>query len=386
MIAYSANMGVPLFANPAILVTLCSALLMLPFILFSSLAGSLADKYEKSRLVVIAKGAEIFIMLAVAYGFSQHDIMLLMALLFVSGTHTTFYGPIKFSILPDHLHTKELLAGNGFIAAGSYIAILFGLIVGGLFAYSPNNLIGYLAVSVALTGFAASLLIPSTHSSHPDTPISFNLWAGTKEMVVYACQDKLVMRSIFALSWFMVFGSLYLSQFANYAEGVVRGNNEVYVLFLVVFSLGIALGSVLCDLALKGEISTRMNKMAAVGLSLFTFLMVLTTPTGVTGPLLDLSAFIAVPQHWIVLICMFMVAFSGGIYIVPLYAILQARTPSPYRSRVMAASNLSDSLMMTVSAVTSALLLSMGFSILDLFVVTAFVNLGVVFYARKIFA
>jgi len=384
MIAYSAHTGVMTFARPEILVTICSALLMLPFILFSSLAGSIADKYEKSRLVVIAKAAEIFIMLAVFYGFWEHDIKLLMCLLFVSGTHTTFYGPIKFSILPDHLRSGELLAGNGFIAGGGYIAILFGLIAGGLLVAMPHNIVGYVAVGVAVVGFIASLFIPLSPASHPQTTIKLNLWSGTKEIVGYACIDRKIMLSIFALSWFLVVASLYMAQFANYAQGVVHATHEVYILFLIVFSVGTATGSLVCDTLLKGEVSTRLTSVAAFGLSLFTFLMVLTTPTNTTGPLLDAAAFVAVPQHWLVLGCMTMVAFCGGIYIVPLYALLQSKTPPQYRSRIMAASNLSDALFMTVSATVSSLLLYMGFGILDLFLVIAFLNLGVVWYAKRV--
>jgi len=386
MIAYSSHTGIALPAKPEILVTLCSALLMIPFILFSSIAGSLADKYEKSRLVKFAKAAEIFIMIAVFYGFSQHNIILLMGLLFVSGTHTTFYSPIKFSILPDHLHKQELLAGNGFLAGGSYMAILFGLIAGGWLVESPGNIIGFVAVGVAVVGFIASLFILPSHTAHPHTKIKLNLWSGTKEMVSYACVDKTVMLSILALSWFLVVASLYMSQFANYAEAVVHANNEVYILFLIVFSLGTALGSLLCDTILKGEISPRLTSFAALGLSLFTFLMVATTPEATPGPLLDASAFIAVPQHWLVLGSMLMVAFCGGIYIVPLYAVLQSHTPTEFRSRIMAASNLSDSLLMTVSAVISAILLSFGFGILDLFRIIAVLNLGVFWYARKVFS
>ena len=177
-----------------------------------------------------------------------------------------------------------------------------------------------------------------------------------------------------------------MAQFANYAQGVVHANNEVYTLFLGVFSFGTALGSLLCDTLLKGEISTKLTPLAALGISVFTLLMVVTTPAGANGPLLDATSFLAVAQHWLVLGCMLMVAFCGGVYIVPLYALLQSNTPVECRSRVIAASNLSDSLFMTVSALVSALLLYLGCSILDLFRIIAILNLGVVWYARRVFS
>jgi acyl-[acyl-carrier-protein]-phospholipid O-acyltransferase/long-chain-fatty-acid--[acyl-carrier-protein] ligase len=383
LIAYSASKGIALPAKPEILVTICSALLMMPLILFSSVAGSLADKYEKSRLVVYAKIAEVGIMACAFYGFATENIILLMCMLFVSGTHTTFYSPIKFSILPDHLASKELLAGNGFMAGGSYLAILLGLIAGGLLVEYPHNVIGFSAVCIALAGLLASLKIPPSKIAHPETTINFNLWKGTKDIIHYACLDKTVMFCIFALSWFLLIASIFMAQFANYAQGVVRGNNEVYILFLTVFSVGTAIGSLVCDTLLKGEISPRLTPFAAMGISLFTYLMVATSPVPAHEGLLDVMGFMAVPQHWLVLGCMMMVAVCGGIYIVPLYALLQASTPAQYRSRIMAASNLSDSLFMTTAALVSALLLSFGCSILELFIIIATLNLPLIWYARR---
>lgn len=384
LIAYSASKGIALPTQPEILVTICSALLMIPLILFSSVAGSLADKMEKSRLVVYAKIAEVGIMAVVFWGFETQNIMLLMSMLFVSGTHTTFYSPIKFSILPDHLRKKELLAGNGFMAGGSYIAIIFGLIAGGLLVEYPHNLIGIGALAIALCGLAASLFIPASQIAHPDTVIDFNLWRGTKEIISYAVRDRSVMITIFALSWFLLYASVYMSQFANYAQGVVGANNQVYILLLTVFSVGTAIGSLLCDTLLKGEVSARFTPFAALGLSFFTYLLIMVTPPA-HSPLLDAADFLAIPQNWLVMGCMMMVAMSGGIYIVPLYAMLQSNTPAQYRSRIMAASNLSDALFMTTAALVSTILLSLGFGILDLFTIIATLNLVVVWYARKVF-
>lgn len=386
MIAYSSLKHIALPARPEILVTIASALLMLPLILFSSIAGPLADKYEKSRLVVYTKIAELGIMGTAWYGFDTQNIVLLMVLLFISGTHTCFYGPIKFSILPDHLENKELLAANGFMAGASYLSLLFGLIAGGLIEEFPGNAIGWALIGVAVVGFAASLFIPASHIGHAETKLSFNLWRGTKEIVGYACSDRTVMHSIFALSWFLVIASVYMSQFANYAQAVVRANNEVYILFLATFSVGIVAGSLLCDTLLKGEISLKLVPWAALGISVFTYLMVFTTPTLAHEGLLNARDFLTVPTHWLVLGCMTMVAVCGGIYIVPLYATLQSHTPKQFRSRIMAASNLNDALYMTAAASVCAVLLWLHVGILDLFLILATVNIGVICYARKFFA
>lgn len=383
LIAYSERKGIALPWQPEILVTICSALLMMPMIFFSSVAGSLADKFEKSRLVRIAKIAEVGIVAVAFWGFEERNIPLLMVMLFLSGVHSTFYSPIKFSILPDHLHKNELLAGNGFMAGAGYIAILFGLIAGGLLVEYPGNVIGYTAIGISLGGLVASYFIPTSKIAHPDHVIDYHLWRGTKAIIAYAFKDRAVRLPIVALSWFLLFASVYMSQFANYAQGVIGANNEVYILLLTVFSIGTAIGSLVCDTLLKGEISTKLMPWAAGGLSLFTYILIVVTPESHV-PLLDAWAFMSIPQDWLVMFCMMMVALSGGIYIVPLYAMLQANTQTQYRSRVMAASNLSDALFMTVAALISALLLSLGFGILDLFKIIATLNLFIVWYARKI--
>ena len=385
MMAYSASKNIQLPASPEVMVTIASALLMIPLILFSSIAGPLADKYEKSKLVIYTKIAELGIMAAAFYGFSTHNVFLLMFLLFISGTHTCFYGPIKFSILPDHLDHKELLAANGFMAGASYLAILFGLISGGLLEEYPNNTIGYALIGVSLVGFIASLFIPKTTTFHPETHIDFNLWRGTKEIYSHANRDPRIIYAVMALSWFLLIASVFMSQFANYAQAVIHANNEVYILFLAIFSVGIVTGSLLCDLLLKGEISVKLTPFAGLGISLFTYLMVVTTPVPVHSGLLDATEFLNVPSHWLVLGCMLMVALCGGIYIVPLYASLQANTLAQFRSRVMAASNMNDAIFMTIAALVSTILLWLHFGILDLFLIIATLNIGVICYARKYF-
>jgi acyl-[acyl-carrier-protein]-phospholipid O-acyltransferase/long-chain-fatty-acid--[acyl-carrier-protein] ligase len=185
------------------------------------------------------------------------------------------------------------------------------------------------------------------------------------------------------LSWFLLVGSVFMSQFANYAQSVVHADNEVYILFLTVFSIGIAIGSLVCDTLLGGQISLKLTPFVAFGVSLFTCLMVVLTPHREYDHLLTVGEFLAVPRHWPVLFCILTVAVCGGIYLVPLYAVLQSHTPAQYRSRVMAASNLSDSVFMTVAALASALLLSLRFAVTDLFMLIAALNLTVVYYARR---
>ncbi len=386
LITYAAKHDISLSIQPEILVTICYGLLVLPMVLFSSIAGELADKYEKSRLIIYTKIAEIFIVLIASYGFYYHDINLLMVMLFISGTHTAFNVPIKFSILPQHLQHGELLAGNGFIASGTYLAILIGMIAGGIIIEYPNNLIGTVAIIVAIIGFIASLFIPPAPSTHPHTKLSFNLWKGSMSIIRHARKDDVLVRTILALSWFITVGSIYISQFANYARGVIHADNEVYILFLTVFSVGTAIGSLLCDTLLKSQISTKFTPISAIGIAFFSALMVYFTPVPATDELMTISEFFSVTSHLLVLACMLMVAICGGLYIVPLYALLQSRTGSSHRSQIIAASNLSDSLSMTIAAIVSAILLSYGLGVKDLFIIVAFLTLAVAWYVRKIVA
>lgn len=384
LIAYAATKGITLPTRPEILVTICSALLVIPMLLFSFIAGQVADKLEKSRLVIFTKIAEVGIMSCAYYGFETQNITLLMAMLFISGTHTTFYSPIKFSILPDHLTHKELLAGNGFMAGGSYLAILLGMITGGLLVEIPGNIIGEVAVIIAAIGLASSLLIPRSKPAHPEMEIDYNIIKGSKSMIMAAMETKMLKYSIFALSWFLLIGSVFMSQFPNYAQGIVRGNNQVYILFLTTFSVGIAIGSLLCDTLLDGKISGKLTRWAALGVSVFTYSMIILTPQPMHHGLVGAADYLANQRHWPVLLCTMMTAVCGGMYMVPLYALLQSQTTPTHRSRVLAASNFSDSVFITLAALISALLLYYGMDVKDLFIILATLNLLVVWYARKI--
>lgn len=384
LIAYAGKWGITLpIDNAEVLVTLCSALLVMPFILFSYLAGQLADKCEKAHLVTLTKVAEVLIMLGAFYGFATSNIYLLMFLLFVSGTHSTFFGPLKYSILPDHLRPGELLAGNGFVSGGTYIGILAGLILGGLLVDLEGNVIGFALVGIALLGLAASFCIPRSHAACPHITLNWHVIHGTVEMIAHARRSRAAFYAILGLSWFLLVGSVFMAQFANYARSVVQGDNEVYTLFLCVFSIGIALGSVLCDKLLKGEVTPRYAPVALIGVSVFTYAMVALSPQPAHEHLLTAGEFLADPNHLPLLFSMLMVAVCGGVYMVPLYAMLQTESAADSRSRVIAASNMFDSIFMTVAAVVCAVLLALGFGITDLFLLLATLNLLVFLYARK---
>ncbi len=383
LITYAADYNVILpMDKPAVLVTLASALLVIPFILFSSIAGQVADRFEKARLVTYTKYVEILIMLTALYGFETRNVVLLMLLLFASGTHSTFFGPIKYSILPEKLTEGELLAGNGFISGGTNIAILLGMVAGALLMPLPYHAVGVVAVCIAVLGLVCSWMIPRGKAVAPDTHIHFNLWTSTVEMVRFARSSRALFNAILGLSWFMVVGSVFMAQFPNFAKEIVHADYQVYTAFLTIFSIGIALGAVLADQLLKGEVTGKLAPWALLGISVFTVGMVLTTPTPQHLGLVDATEFFSTLSHWPMVVCMLLVAVSGGIYIVPLYAMMQTLSESHFRSRVIAAANLFDSLMMTIAAVICVLMLKWNFSVTDLFLLLAAANLVVYLRAR----
>lgn len=387
MIAFASERSIPLpMDKPAVLVTICSALLILPFILFSSLAGQMADKFPKGQLITYTKIAEIAIMCMAFYGFYTENVLLLMALLFISGTHSTFFGPIKYSILPEQLTEGELLAGNGFISGGTHLGILGGLIAGAILVVYPHNIIGFVAIGIAITGFIISLFIPRGAASAPDAHVHYNLWTSTKEMLGFAASSKTLFHSIIGISWFLLLGSVIMTQFANYSKEIIHGDNEVYTALLTMFSIGIATGAVLADQILKGEVTAKLSPWALLGMSGFMIAMVLTTPPPLHEGLLEVNELFLTPHYWPMIGSIVLVALCGGIYMVPLYAMLQTHSECHYRSRVIAASNMIDSIFMTVAAIISALLLHIGYSITDLFMLLAAANLGIFLYARKLTA
>ena len=251
---------------------------------------------------------------------------------------------------------------------------------------APYNLLGITLVTLAICGFAASLSIPPAPSVHPETVVNFNLWRGNMEIIAHAKKDPVLVRIILTLSWFIVVGFVYISQIANYARSVVHADNKVYIVFLSVFSLGMAAGSLICDSLLKGQISTRFTSISAVGVAIFTFLMIGFTNFFVSAPISDelagVTQFFSNPSHFLIVFPMFMVAACGGICMTPLYAAMQTRTNPKHRSQIIATSNLSDSVAMTIAAIASVAILSSGFGVQELFIAVAIITLAVAFFAR----
>ncbi|GHS88373.1 hypothetical protein AGMMS49957_09750 [Synergistales bacterium] len=374
--------------DPRILVNVAGGVFILPFFLFSATAGQLADKYERSRLVQFTKLAEIVVMGAAAVGFYIEDVHLLMVVLFLMGAQSTFFGPLKYSILPQHLDEDELIAGNGLIQMGTFLSILTGTIFGGLSILSDGgvHLVSFLVVGIATTGWWASRHIPTTNPVAPGLKLSVNFVKDTVKIVAKVVPYRDIFLSILGISWFWFVGTTFLSQFPTYAKLVIGADEQVATLFLATFSFGIGLGSMACNSVLKGKVSLVHVPWTAVAISVACtclFLVSQRPPLESSVPEMGLLAFLSNAQNLAILACLFAISFSGGLYIVPLYAFIQNRADEAHMAGVIACANITDSLFMVLSAVLTSVLLMTGFSIPHIFLVTAILTVVAAVIIRK---
>lgn len=368
--------------DTAALTTLAAGLFILPFFLFSPIAGQLADRYEKSSLIQIIRATEIPLMILAAVGFYLESASVLLLVLFLMGTKSAFFGPLKYSILPDQLKKDELIGGNGLVEMATFVSILLGTILGGELISSADGRwkVAAMTISLAVIGFLASRFIPKTIPRKPDLKIVLNIFLEGYLILAAAFRDRRIMISILGISWFWLLGSTLLAQFPNYTKDIIFGDERVATLFLFSLSVGIGVGSILCNKVLKSAISARLAPWAALVMGIFSIDMFFSSPAAVTGEagaLLTISEFLSYPQNWRVLFDMIMVAVAGGFYIVPLYTILQTRSSDDERSRMIAGNNIANSLFMVVAAVGTIGLFKLGLYVLDIFLGLGVITLGV---------
>jgi len=362
-----------------IIVTIATALFILPYFLFSATAGQLADKLEKARLVRALKLWEIAIMLLAAAGFALGGTSIGLAVLFLLGVQAAFFGPVKYGILPELLGSDELVSGNAVVEAGTFLAILIGTIAGGLMILMPHGAttVATSLLAFAVIGYGASRLIPRLPAASPALRVNPNIAAETWRVLRYANQNREVRWSILGNSWFWFVAVAIVSQFPNYAREVLGANNEVVTLFLTINSVGIGAGSMLAGRILHGALSARLVPWSAAAMALVGFdLWLLGGAPG--GPeLLGIGAFLGALQHWRTAIDLFVIALGAGVFVVPLYAIMQARSEATHRARVIAANNVWNALFMVAAGVGSALMLRLGAGVIDIFLAVALGNAAV---------
>ncbi|MWC44632.1 acyl-[ACP]--phospholipid O-acyltransferase [Sphingomonas carotinifaciens] len=340
-----------------LLATIATGLFILPYFLLSALAGQLADKYDKAVLIRAVKAAEIGIMMLALGGFWLQSIPVLLACLFLMGVHSTLFGPVKYSILPQHLRQHEVMGGTGLIEAGTFLAILAGQLLGGVI---PAWEAGLVATGVAVLGFVASLAVPSAPAAAPDLRIERNILKGTWKILTVARAGRGVWLAILGISWFFSVGAILLSEFAPLVSGTLHAGPGVVTLFLLVFSVSVAAGSLMVNRLLGGEVSARYVPGAALGMAVFLIdLWIATRGFVPVATHADVAAFLATGGSWHILIALTGIAFAGGMFIVPLYAILQVHSAAAERSRIIAANNIVNAFVtVAMVAVVTALLAS----------------------------
>lgn len=372
----AAKMGMEI----SLLNNLAALLFILPYFLFSALAGQIADKYEKSKLTQGVKLLEICIMALAAIGFWFELYWLLFVALFLMGTQSTFFGPIKYGYLPEAMHKDELVGANGLFQTGTSLAILTGMMAAGVLTQLDHSTL-WLIVStlfVAILGYIASRHLPKTTPQAKDLAINWNIFSTSFDIIKYLHSLPLLFFVIIGNSWFWLYGATFLTQTPEFSKVILHGDESVVILLLTLFSVGTALGSLLCKTLTKNQVSLKLLPIGILGLSVFAIDLYLSlssiaiqaprTPYGISA-LMDMDG------TWRVFADLFFLGFAGGVYIVPMYAFMQAYAPVSHRSRVVGANNIFNAIFMVGSAVFSIIILTMlKLSLPQLFLITGVLN------------
>ncbi|MBP7080915.1 MAG: MFS transporter [Rhodocyclaceae bacterium] len=368
--------------KPELLGILAGGIFILPFFLFSATAGQLADKYDKAKLAQIVKLLEMAIVGVAGAGFVTHNIDTLFASIFLLGMHSTLFGPIKYAILPQHLKPEELIGGNGLIEAGTFVAILGGTLLGGLLAGSEGGTAWITGVGfcIAAVGYFAARTIPTAPAPAPDLKVSLNIAKETWNNIQYARADQTVFLSIMGISWFWLFGSIFLGQFPSYTKNILGGSETAVTLLLATFTFGIGVGSLLCEKMSSGRVEIGLVPFGSIGLTFFALDLAFASPSGISHEPMGAIALLGLASTWRVLFDLAMIGIFGGFFIVPLYALVQQRSNPEHGARIIAANNIVNALFMVVGAGAAAGMLSAGLSIPMLFAVVAVCNAVVVIF------
>ncbi len=359
------------------------ALFILPFLLFSATSGQLADKFDKAVLMRFVKTLEIVIMVIAAWGFITQNVPALLGCVFLMGTHSALFGPAKYAYLPQHLNERELTGGNGLVEMGTFVAILLGNVSGGILINWPGiggALVAASCVALALIGRAVSSAIAASPSTQPDLRINWNPVSETWRNLKLAAEGTAVFRSVLGISWMWAFGAVFLAQFPAFAKDVLGGNPSAATLLLMVFSLGIGLGSLLCETLSRRHVEIGLVPFGAFGMTVFAVDLYFACSGLPLAKDQTVAQFVSHAPHWRVLADLFLLAMSAGLFSVPMYALIQMRAQPTHRARIIAANNILNALFMIASSVGAGALIGAGFSIPQVFLAMGLLNAAVAFY------
>ena len=379
---------------PALAGLVIGALFILPFLLFSATAGQLADKYDKTLLIRFVKTLEIGIMALAAWGFYAINVPALLSCVFLLGVHSTLFGPVKFAYLPQHLSERELTGGNGMVEMGTFVAILLGNVVGGLLIAVPEVGAHQVAVAcglLALLGRVTAQWVPASPATDATLKINWNPVSETWRNLKLAHGNLVVFRSLLGISWMWFFGAAFLSNFPAFAKEVLHGNEQVASLLLVVFSLGIATGSLLCETLSRRHVEIGLVPLGALGMSVFAVDLyfasrglppsaTLTITQFIAQPALTVREFVAHAPNVRVMADLALLSLFAGLYSVPMYALIQLRSQPTHRARIIAANNILNALFMIASSLLAGLMLKAGAAVPQVFLAIGLANAVVAFY------
>jgi 1-acyl-sn-glycerol-3-phosphate acyltransferase len=358
------------------LANVAAGLFILPFFLFSATAGQLADKYEKSMLIRRIKMLEIGLMMLATVALVSESYSLLLLVLFLMGCQSTMFGPVKYAYLPQQLADEELVGGNALVESGTYVAIILGLIVGGIIVsgdiagdlgIDKQTILGLCLILVALTGYVTSRQVPQTQAVDPMLKINWNAWQETWHIINFAREERSVFLSILGISWFWFFGSAMTIQIPAYTLDILIGNESITTVLLTAFAVGVGVGSLLCERMSGHRIELGLVPFGSIGLSLFAIDLYFTQPEPYLMAASSIGEFLGRSGSWHILADFVLLGAFGGFYSVPLYALIQKRSKRQHLSRIIAANNIINSLLMVAAAVLSIIVLNSGFSIPELF-------------------
>jgi 1-acyl-sn-glycerol-3-phosphate acyltransferase len=366
---------------PELLTNIAGGLFILPYVLFSGMAGQLADRYDKTLVLRAVKAFEILIMIVAAIGFAITSIEILLAALFMMGVHSTFFSPAKYGLLPEVLAPSELVGGNALVEMGTFVAILLGTLLAGILAnHGELNIIIVTLLGIAILGLVASLGMPRLKPAAPQLRIDWNPWTSTWDNIAAARKSRTVLLAIMGISWFWFYGALVLAQLPLYSMNVLGGNEELVTVMLVMFSAGVGIGSLLCERLSGHQVEIGLVPFGSIGLTAFAVDLYFATPGAHTGAAMSASEFIRQPGSWRILLDLALIGIFGGLFIVPLYALIGQRAPRESMSRVIGANSIINAVFMVAAALLGAAALQAGMSIPQLLLATGILNAFVAIY------
>ena len=359
------------------------AVFIVPFLLLSATSGQLADKFDKTHLIRFVKWLELAIMALAAWGFSRQSVPVLLCCVFLMGIHSALFGPVKFAYLPQHLNERELTGGNGMVEMGTFVSILLGQVVGGLLVAVPevgSFYVSLVCLAVAALGCATAHWVPPTPATDPQLRINWNPITETWRNLRLAHENLVVFRSLLGISWMWFFGAAFVSLFPAFAKDVLHGDERVASLLLVLFSVGVGVGSLLCEVLGRRHVEIGLVPLGAIGMSIFSIDLYFASHALPAASSLGLAEFIHQSAHWRLMADLALLALFAGLFSVPMYSLIQMRSKPSHRARIIAANNILNALFMIASALLVSALLAAGLSIPQIILVVGILNAVVATY------